>query len=99
MLNSSFLKLQKTPLLAIIVSCFGYYFFSYELIRADFNSLLICYTGLFLMFLFLTKTALNWKTLVIITILFRVVLLIATPNLITGLLSFYLGWQNAFKRV
>jgi len=33
------------------------------------------------LFLYLTKTASNWKTLVIIAILFRVVFLIATPNL------------------
>ncbi|PHS10865.1 MAG: mannosyltransferase [Kordia sp.] len=81
MLNSAFLKAYKKPFLAIIASFLGYYFFSYELIRADFNSLLICYTGLFLLFLFLTKKELNWKSLITITILFRVIFLIATPNL------------------
>jgi len=81
MLNSSLLKLRKAPLLAIIASCFGYYFFSYELIRGDFNSLLLCYTGLFLLFLFLIKNELNRKSLIAITILFRVIFLIATPNL------------------
>lgn len=81
MLNNSILKLHKAPLLAIIASCLGYYFFSYELIRADFNTLLISYTGLFLLFLYLTKKELNWQTLITITILFRIVFLIATPNL------------------
>ena len=81
MLNSSLFKLHKAPLIAIVVSCLGYYFFSYELIRADFNSLLICYTGLFLLFLYLTKKELNWKSLITITVLFRVVFLVATPNL------------------
>lgn len=81
MLNSSLLKVYKKPLLAIIASFLGYYFFGYELIRGDFNSLLIAYTGVFLLFLYLIKTALTWKSLVTITILFRVVFLIATPNL------------------
>lgn len=81
MLNSSLLKLHKASLLAIIVSCFGYYFFSYELIRADFNSLLISYTALFLFFLYLTKKELSWKSLIAITILFRIIFLIATPSL------------------
>ena len=81
MLNSAFLKVYKKPLLAIIVSFFGYYFFGYELIRGDFNSLLIGYTGLFLLFLYLIKKDLTWKSLVTITILFRVVFLIATPIL------------------
>ena len=81
MLNSIFLKAYKTTILAIIVSIFGYYFFGYELIRGDFNSLLISYTGLFLLFLYLIKTELPWKSLITITILFRLVFLFATPNL------------------
>jgi len=81
MLNSVFLKVYKKPLLAIVVSFLGYYYFGYELTRGDFNSLLISYTGLFLLFLYFIKTELTWKTLVITTILFRIVFLIATPNL------------------
>jgi len=81
MLNSAFLKAYKKPLLAIIASFLGYYFLGYELIRGDFNSLLISYTGLFLLFLYLIKKELTWESLVIITILFRVVFLIATPSL------------------
>jgi len=81
MLNNTFLKAYKTPLLAIIASFLGYYFFGYELIRGNFNSLLISYTGLFLLFLYLIKTELTWKSLVTITIIFRVVFIIATPNL------------------
>ena len=81
MLNNSILKLNKATLLAILVSCFGYYFFSYELVRADFNNLLISYTGLFLLFLYLIKKDLNWKTLATITVLFRVIFLLSTPNL------------------
>ena len=81
MLNNTFLKAHKKPLSAIIVSLLGYYFFGYELIRGDFNSLLIGYTGLFLLFLYLIKKDLTWKSLVTITILFRVVFIIATPNL------------------
>lgn len=81
MLNSSFIKTNATIFIAIIASCFGYYYFGYELIRGDFNTLLISYTGLFLLFLYLYKKEFNWKTLVVITILFRVVFLIATPSL------------------
>lgn len=81
MLNSTFLKVYKKPILATIASLIGYYFFGYELIRGNFNSVLISYTGLFLLFLYLIKTELTWKSLVIITIIFRIVLLFATPNL------------------
>jgi len=81
MLNSTFLKTNTTIFIAIIISCFGYYYFGYELIRGDFNSLLISYTGLFLLFLYLYKKEFNWKSLVITTILFRLIFLIATPSL------------------
>jgi len=81
MLNSSFLKANTTVFIAIIIACFGYYYFGYELIRGDFNSLLISYTGLFLLFLYLYSKNLSWKSLIGITVLFRVILLVATPNL------------------
>jgi len=81
MLNSTFLKVYKKPILATIASLLGYYYFGYELIRGDFNSLLISYSGLFLLFLYLIKKELTWKSLVIITILFRLVFLIAIPSL------------------
>jgi len=81
MLNSAFLKEHKTPILAIIASFLGYYYFGYELARGDFNSLLISYTGLFLLFLYLIKKDLTWHSLVIITILFRLLFIIATPSL------------------
>ena len=81
MLNSSFFKTNATIFIVLIASCFGYYYFGYELIRGDFNTLLISYTGLFLLFLYLYKRELNWKSLVVITILFRIIFLIATPNL------------------
>ena len=66
---------------AVIASCFGYYYFGHELIRGDFNSLLFTYSALFLLFLFIIKSDLNWKTLVFTTLLFRVIFLIITPNL------------------
>lgn len=81
MLKSSLLKSYKLPLLAIIISAFGYYFFGYELIRGDFNKLCIAFTGLFMLFLYLIKKDLNWNVLIIATILFRLVLLLAIPNL------------------
>jgi hypothetical protein len=69
------------PIIAIIASCVGYYYFGYELVRADFNSLLLAYSTVFILFLFILKSDLNWKTLAIITILFRALLLVAIPNL------------------
>jgi hypothetical protein len=81
MLNNSFLKSPITTFLAIILSCFGYYYFGYELVRADFNNLLLSYAALFLLFLFIIKSELDWKTLIISTVLFRILFLIAIPNL------------------
>ena len=81
MQNSSIVKFSPITFIAIIVSCLGYYYFGYDLIRGDFNSLLISYIVLFLLFLYLVKIKLNWKTIITVTILFRVVFIIATPNL------------------
>ncbi len=79
--TNKFIKKNLYTLIAIIISCFGYYYFGYELARGIFNKLLLCYTGLFLLFLSIYKKEKNWKLLVYTFILFRVVLLFATPNL------------------
>lgn len=69
------------PIIAIIASCIGYYYFSYELVRADFNNLFLAYSILFLLFLLIIKFDIDWKILAISALLFRVLHLIATPNL------------------
>ena len=69
------------PIIAIIASCIGYYYFSYELVRADFNNLLFAYSILFLLFLLIIKFDIDWKILAISALLFRVLHLTATPNL------------------
>jgi alpha-1,6-mannosyltransferase len=81
MLNSVYLKKQIAYIVAIIISLTGYYYFAYKLIRSNFNSLLLCFTGLFLLFIYLNKKEVRWKTLVLLTIIFRVVFLTAIPNL------------------
>lgn len=53
----------------------------YELIREDFLSLLGCYTALFLLFIYIIKKELSFKTLACIAILFRLVLLFSTPEM------------------
>ncbi len=75
------LKFHKKPLLAILLSFFLYYFFAFEVIRADFNTLILTFTALFLLFIYLTKQNLNWKILIGISILFRLVFIATTPNL------------------
>jgi hypothetical protein len=81
MQNSAYFKKGTPYLIAVIITFLGYYYFAYELIRGDFNSLLVCYTGLFLLFIYFNKKDVSWRTLVILTVLFRIIFLIATPNL------------------
>ncbi len=81
MIGISFLKTYKTPVLAILLSCFLYYFFAFEVIRANFNSLILSFTAVFLLFIYLTKQNLNWKLLIGISFLFRMLFLLAIPNL------------------
>ena len=75
------IKTHKTTLLAILLSGFLYYFFAFELDRAHFIPLILSFTTLFLLFLQLNKQNLNWKILVGISIIFRLLFLCATPNL------------------
>jgi hypothetical protein len=81
MQNSAYFKKGTPYLIAVIITFLGYYYFAYELIRGNFNSLLLCYTGLFLLFIYFNKKDVSWRTLVILTVLFRIIFLIATPNL------------------
>lgn len=81
MLNITLSKTNYLVVIAVIATLFGYYYFGYELNRADFSNLLFTYSGLFLLFFFLVKRNLKWTYLVIIALIFRVIFLIATPSL------------------
>ncbi len=81
MLKNNYLNKNIYTLIAVLLSCLGYYYFNYELIRGNFYSLLFCYSVLFLLFLLIYKKETNWKLLVFTFILFRIVLLFTVPNL------------------
>ena len=82
MLNPSFLKLNKTPILFTLLSVAFYVSFAYDLARTDYIKLISLYAALFFLFYKLVQpTTWNFKFLVVVAILFRVVFLFATPNL------------------
>lgn len=82
MFNATFLKLHKIPILLALLSVVLYASFAYDLVRTDFTKLILLYTGLFILFYKLVQiTKLNFRFLVAITIIFRLVFLVAMPNL------------------
>ncbi|MFD1615613.1 mannosyltransferase [Gelatiniphilus marinus] len=77
-----FLKLYKTPLLLVLASLLFYAVFAYHLLRTDYVKLLILYAGLFFLFyklVLLLKG--NIKLLSWFAFGFRVVFILAIPNL------------------
>lgn len=79
---TNLLKHQKTPLAIVLLSCILYFSFAYNLIRTEYLKLLLLYFGLFILFHGLMKfTRTSFKFLVIISIVFRLLFLIAIPNL------------------
>lgn len=66
---------------AILISCLGYFYVGYELDRADFCNLLLSYSGLFLLFLYIIKSDFNWRALVLAALVFRLTQLFVSPNL------------------
>ena len=82
MLNSTFLKLQKIPILFTLLSVGFYASFAYDLVRSDFPKLFLLYSALFLLFYKLVKLSKwNFKFLVAVAVIFRLVFLFAMPNL------------------
>ncbi|MBJ7880813.1 mannosyltransferase [Gelidibacter salicanalis] len=82
MLNPNHLKLYKLPLLLALLSIVLYALFAYDLVRTDYTKLIVLYTGLFILFYKLVQSNnANFKFLVGVAILFRLVFLFATPNL------------------
>lgn len=78
---SSILKENKSTVLYAILSIVLYWFFAYDLRRFEHEKLLLLYSGLFGLFLLIYKSTENLKLLFWLSILFRLLFLIAIPNL------------------
>jgi hypothetical protein len=82
LLNPSFLKLNKIPVLLALTSVLFYVSFAYDLVRTDYIKLIGLYVALFFLFYKLIQiNKNNFKFLVCIAFLFRAVFLLAIPNL------------------
>lgn len=82
LLNPTFLKLNKTPLIIALSSVLFYFSFAYDLQRTDYTKLIMLYAGLFFLFyklVQLLKT--NIKLLTWFAFGFRVIFILAIPNL------------------
>ncbi|MEP1486944.1 MAG: mannosyltransferase [Algibacter sp.] len=82
LLNPSFIKLNKVPLL-LVLACTAFYFsFSYNLVRTDYIKLITLYIALFALFYKLIQiTKHNFKFLTVMAFLFRAIFIFAIPNL------------------
>ncbi len=79
---SSYWKLHRFPILMVLLSIVFYGSFAYDLDRSDFIKLITLSVGLFfLCFKIIQFEKWNFKFLVITGILFRLVFLVAFPNL------------------
>lgn len=82
LLNPSFLKLHKTPLLLALASAVLYWFFAYDLARTEYVKLIALYTMLFTMFYQLVKQLKHRpKLLTYLAFGFRAIFILAIPNL------------------
>lgn len=77
-----FFQLYKIPLLLVLSALAFYWAFAYDLQRWDFIKLITLYAALcFLSYKIIAIFKGNWTILVIISLIFRLVFLITTPNL------------------
>lgn len=77
-----FWKLHKTPVVLTFICIAVYWLFAYDLTRVEYQKLVILYVSLFGLFVVLMKHKnLNFKFLVGAAVLFRLVFLMAIPNL------------------
>lgn len=82
MFNSKFFRLHKIPLLFVLLSVAFYASFAYDLVRSDYTKLFLLYSVLFFLFYKLVQNKnLNFKFLVAVALIFRLVFLFAMPNL------------------
>ncbi|MFV9550007.1 mannosyltransferase [Algibacter sp. PT7-4] len=82
LLNPTFLKLNKLPLLIAISSMLFYWVFAYNLVRTDYIKLITLYVGLFVLFYNIIKHLKhNTKALTYLAFVFRAIFILAIPNL------------------
>ena len=82
LLNFSFLKYYKTPLVCLLLSLILYWCFAYNLVRTEALKLISIYIGLFIIaYVLKTSAGFNFRFLVISALLVRVIFLLAIPNL------------------
>ncbi len=76
------LQLYKTPIILVLISVLFYFSFAYDLVRTDYVKLILLYTGLFfLCYKLIQITKHNFKFLVVVSFIFRLIFLLAIPNL------------------
>ncbi|MRI01806.1 mannosyltransferase [Kriegella sp. EG-1] len=78
----SYVKLHRIPILLVIASLLFYFVFAYKLPRTDFIKLLCLFIALFMLcFKLIQFEKWNYKFLLIVGILFRLVFISTEPNL------------------
>ena len=82
LLNPTFLKLNKTPLLLVLLSILFYGAFAYDLVRTDYTKLIMLYSALFILFYKLVQHfKSNTQFLTYLAFGFRAIFILAIPNL------------------
>lgn len=82
LLNPTFIKLHKTPLLLALTSLVLYWFFAYDLVRTEYVKLIVLYGMLFVLFYQLVKQLKHQpKLLTYLAFGFRAIFIFAIPNL------------------
>ena len=82
LLNKAYLKTHRLYLILSILTVIFYFSFAYNLVRTDYVKLVTLYSALFFLFYKLVQiTKWDFKFLAGIAILFRLVFLVAIPNL------------------
>lgn len=81
-INTTFFKLNKFPILLTIASFLFYFSFAYNLVRTDYIKLLTLYIALFIVcYKLIQIVGYNFKFLLVVAILSRLIFIVATPNL------------------
>ena len=74
-------KLHKIPILIAFISAFFYALIAYDLVRTDYTKLILLYGALCFLFYKLINATENFKFLLVLGFVFRLIFLFATPNL------------------
>lgn len=86
---SSYWKLHKIAIILALLSLLIYYVFAYHLVRTDYIKLLTLFAALFILcFKLIQFEKWNFKFLLVVGILFRLIFLLAEPNLSQDLYRF-----------